>query len=61
MVVVGVNELVRRRGDREGRAAENLVTAVKIAKDKDLPIIHRLSKNKAKVATLVLNLVTLDR
>ena len=46
----------------EESAPEDLATAVKIAKDKDLPIlsISRLNKNKTKLATLVLNLVTLD-
>ena len=51
-----------RRGGRGGSAAEDSATAVKIAKDKDPWLcIHRLSKNKTKLSTLVLNLVTLER
>ena len=30
---------MRRKGGCEGRAAEDLASAVKIAKDKDLPIL----------------------
>ena len=52
---------MRRRGGREGRAAEDLAAAVKIAKDKDLPILSiDLVKIKQKLATLVPNLVALD-
>ena len=44
--------------EEEG-AAEDSATAVKIAKEKDPPTIHRLSKNKVKLATIILNLMTL--
>ena len=46
----------------EERAPEDLATAVKIAKDKDLPILSiSILNKKTKLATLVLNLVTLDQ
>ena len=53
---------MQRRGGREGRAVEDLATAVKIAKDKNLPILYiDLVKIRQKLATLVLNLVTLGQ
>ena len=52
----------KKRG-REGRSGEDLATAMKIAKDKNLPILSiDLVKIKQKyLAPLVLNLVRLDR
>ena len=47
------------REGRGGRVAEDSATVVKIAKDKDPSTIHRLGKNKIKLATIILNLVTL--
>ena len=57
MVAVGVDELAR---EEEG-GAEDLATAVKIAKEKD-PLILFIDVVKIKqsyVATIILNLITL--
>ena len=56
MVVVGVDELA---GEEE-EVAEDLATAVKIAKEKDPPLsIDLHSKNKIQLAAIILNLITL--
>ena len=49
-MAVRVDEELAR--EEEG-VAEDLVTAVKIAKEKDPPTIHRLSKNEIKLATII--------
>ena len=57
VVILGVDELACK----EKGAAEDSATACEDCQGQGPPhTIHRLSKNKTKLATLVLNLVTLD-
>ena len=54
-----------RRESRSGRRLGNIAVVLpppwlRNMLHNDPPAIHRLSKNKTKLATLVLNLVTLD-